>query len=669
MSTSDFTKKDTASVNTLRLLAVDMVEKAKSGHPGLPLGAAPLLYVLWTRFLVSVPGEPHWPNRDRFILSPGHGSALLYALLHLSGSDLTMDDLKDFRQAHSRTPGHPEYGVTPGVEATTGPLGQGFAMAVGMAMAERALAATYNKPGYDLFDHYTYALVSDGDLMEGVASEAASLAGTLGLSKLIFLYDDNHMTIEGTTDLTFTEDVKARFLAYGWQVIVVSNGEELPALELALSNAKADRERPSLIMCRTKLGAGSPKADRPEAHGEPLGPENLAKTREFYGYGDKEPFFVDERVYKNFRDRASKNQEALDNWYKLLEDYGKEYPELKAELLRRLEGLLPTDLDVKLDIEFPPDKPIATRAASGIVVNALAGLVPELIGGSADLAPSNKTTLNGLGSFLSLNPNGRNIHYGVRESAMGAIMNGLALHGGFIPYGGTFLVFSDYLRPALRLSALMGQRVIYVLSHDSVGVGEDGPTHQPVEHIAALRAMPRLLVLRPADAYETLVLWLVALERKGPSALILSRQNLKVLNPKDYPSVLEGPKKGGYILKDAPNGQPSAIVIASGSEVSLALCALDLNPSRTDVRLVSMPSFELFSEQSPEYRESVLPEAVQKRLVVEAGVSLGWERYAGDKGTILSNEDFGFSAPADVIFKELGFTKENVAKLIEEIIS
>jgi transketolase len=555
------------------------------------------------------------------------------------------------------------------VEATTGPLGQGFAMAVGMAMAERALAATYNKPGYDLFDHYTYALVSDGDLMEGVASEAASLAGTLGLSKLIFLYDDNHMTIEGTTDLTFTEDVKARFLAYGWQVIVVSNGEELPALELALSNAKADRERPSLIMCRTKLGAGSPKADRPEAHGEPLGPENLAKTREFYGYGDKEPFFVDERVYKNFRDRASKNQEALDNWYKLLEDYGKEYPELKAELLRRLEGLLPTDLDVKLDIEFPPDKPIATRAASGIVVNALAGLVPELIGGSADLAPSNKTTLNGLGSFLSLNPNGRNIHYGVRESAMGAIMNGLALHGGFIPYGGTFLVFSDYLRPALRLSALMGQRVIYVLSHDSVGVGEDGPTHQPVEHIAALRAMPRLLVLRPADAYETLVLWLVALERKGPSALILSRQNLKVLNPKDYPSVLEGPKKGGYILKDAPNGQPSAIVIASGSEVSLALCALDLNPSRTDVRLVSMPSFELFSEQSPEYRESVLPEAVQKRLVVEAGVSLGWERYAGDKGTILSNEDFGFSAPADVIFKELGFTKENVAKLIEEIIS
>jgi transketolase len=677
MSPVVYNRKDQASVNTLRLLAADMVEKARSGHPGMPLGAAPLAYVLFTRFLKHDPKEPGWPDRDRFVMSPGHGSALLYALLHLSGYDLSLDDLKNFRQAHGRTPGHPERGATPGVECTTGPLGQGFAMGVGMAMGERIMATAFNRPGYKLFDHNVYAIVSDGDLMEGVASEAASLAGTHSLNKLIYVYDDNHMTIEGATDISFTEDVRARFLSYGWRVIVVSDGEDLGALHLAFENARADIEKPSLIMARTRLGAGSPKEDKPEAHGEPLGKEGLAATRKFYGYEGEEPFHVDERVRQNFLERASLHAPHREKWEELLASYAKSYPKEHDELLRRLMGDLPLDLEECLDkaLSFPKDKPVATRAASGSVINALAPHLPELLGGSADLGPSNKTLINGESSFLPLNPGGRNIHFGIRESAMGAILNGLALYGGIIPYGGTFLVFSDYLRPALRLSALMDLRVIYILTHDSVGVGEDGPTHQPVEHLGALRVIPRLTVLRPADANETKSLWLTALKRKGPSALILSRQNLPVLDPKDYPNVITGPQRGAYILKEAASGSPELIVIATGSELSLALKALESLASletvteKDKVRVVSMPSFELFEEESQEYKDSVLPPSVPKRLVIEAGTSLGWEKYAGPAGEILSNEDYGFSAPAEEIFKELGFDPEAVAGRIKRLLA
>jgi transketolase len=668
MKASLFNRKDVASVSTLRLFSADMVERAKSGHPGLPLGAAPLLYVLWTRFLRHDPEAPLWPDRDRFVLSAGHGSALLYALLHLTGHALTLDDLKNFRQAHSPTPGHPERGATPGVEATTGPLGQGFAMGVGLALAERHLAASFNRPGHKLFDHHTYALVSDGDLMEGVASEAASLAGAQGLNKLIYLYDDNRITIEGPTDITFTENAKERFRAYDWQVLVVKDGEDLVSVFQAIENAKKELERPSLIMCRTRLGAGSPKEGTPAAHGEPLGPEGLASTRAFYGFEGKEPFHVDPRVAKNFLERMSPRREERLQWEEGLARYKKDFPNEYAELMRRLEGRLPEGLDKLSAPEFPKDKPVATRAASGTVLNTLASKLPELIGGSADLGPSNKTTLNEGGPLSAPNPTGRTIHFGVREAAMGAVLNGLALSGGFIPFGGTFLVFSDYLRPAIRLSALMGLKVIYVLTHDSVGVGEDGPTHQPVEHLAALRAIPRLAVLRPADAYETRALYQVAISLPGPSALILSRQNLPVLHPSDYPAVLEGPARGGYILKEASSGKPDAIVIATGSEVDLALRALEGFPAKDRVRLVSLPSMDLFEKESPEYREGVLPASVTRRLALEAGRSFGWDRYIGPKGRMISVEDFGFSAPAGEIFKELGFTPENVRKILSEIL-
>jgi transketolase len=659
-----FNRKDQASVNALRLLAADMVETAQSGHPGLPLGAAPLTYALWTRFLKHDPERPDWPDRDRFIMSPGHGSALLYAFLHLAGYPVTLDDLKKFRQPHSRTPGHPEYRVTAGVEATTGPLGQGFAMGVGLALAERSLAARFNRPDFPLFDHYAYALVSDGDLMEGVSAEAASFAGSQALHKLIYIYDDNRMTIEGSTDLTFTEDARARFLAYGWQVITVSDGEDLDSLCLALENARAEKEKPSLIVARTRLGAGSPKEDKPEAHGEPLGPAALEATRAFYGQEGAAPFAVDERVAKNFRERAEASRGIRLRWEELREAYKAKYPAESAELERRLKGEIPAAaLEASL-IEFSPAKPLATRAAGGLVLNALAQNLPELLGGSADLGPSNKTTISQGGSLLPLNPQGRVIHFGVREGAMGAILNGLALNGGFIPFGGTFLVFSDYLRPALRLSALMSLKVLYVLTHDSVGVGEDGPTHQPVEHLAALRAMPNVMVARPADAYETQALYRVALLRQGPSVLALSRQNLPILDPQKYPSVLKGPAQGGYVLKDADGGDPEIIAIATGSEVSLVLSALETLDSPGKIRVVSLPSFELFMEQSPQYRESVLPAKVKKRLAVEAGRSFGWEKFVGPEGRILSVEDYGFSAPAGAIFAELGFTPENVASLL-----
>ncbi|MDR1038040.1 MAG: transketolase [Deltaproteobacteria bacterium] len=660
-----YNRKDQASVNTLRILSAEMVERARSGHPGLPLGAAPLAYVLWTRFLKHDPEAPLWPDRDRFVLSAGHGSALLYSWLHLAGYGLTLDDLKDFRQPHSRTPGHPEHGVTPGVEATTGPLGQGFAMGVGMALAERALAARYNRPGFTLFDHHTYALVSDGDLMEGVASEAASLAGAQQLHKLVYVYDDNRMTIEGPTELAFTEDVRARFTAYGWQVIVVADGEDLQAVHQAVENARLETERPSLIVARTTLGAGSPKEGRPEAHGEPLGPEGLAATKARYGFEGKPDFFVDDRVSANFRERAGAHRETRARWEATLARYAAEFPSEHAELSRRLAGNLPADLDMGKPCDFPAGKPVATRTAGGAVINALAGALPELLGGSADLGPSNKTLVSGGGSVLPLNPAGRNVHFGVREAAMGAVANGLALSGGFLPYCGTFLVFSDYLRPAVRLSALMGLKVVYVLTHDSVGVGEDGPTHQPVEQLAALRAVPGLLVMRPADAYETRAMWDVAVRHPGPSALALSRQNLPVLHPSEFPPVAHGPARGGYVLKDAEGGSPEALVIATGSEVSLALKALEGSPLAPKVRVVSMPCWELFEAQDAPYRDSVLPPGVTRRLAVEAASPMGWERYAGCRGKILAVNGFGFSGPAESVFAELGFTPENVRSLVE----
>ena len=666
MSRPRFNRKDQAAVNTLRILAADMVEAAQSGHPGLPLGAAPMAYVLWSRFLKHDPEDPLWPNRDRFILSPGHGSALLYAWLHLAGYGLSLEDLKAFRQWGSRTPGHPEYGRTVGVEATTGPLGHGFAMGVGLAIAERMLAQRFNRPKFTLFDHHVYALVSDGDLMEGVSAEAASLAGTLGLGRLIYVYDDNQMTIEGPTDLAFTEDVRARFSAYGWQVIVVTEGEDLGSIHQALENARAEQDRPSLVMVRTKLGAGSPKENTPQAHGEPLGPEAIRATRRFYGCPEDQSFTVDQRVYDHLKKLGQTHQKSREAWQTLLAAYGQAFPAEAAELTRRLAGQKPEGwLDRRP--EFSQGGTVATRKASGLMLNALAGALPELVGGSADLAPSNKTELAGFGFFSALNPGGRNLHFGVREEAMGAVINGLALAGGFRPFAATFLVFSDFLRPALRLSAIMKLPVVFIFTHDSVGVGEDGPTHQPVEHLAVTRAMPGVTVIRPADAHETLAAWQSALSRRSPTVLALSRQDLPIIHPDDFPAVVSGPLQGGYILSEAAGGEPQAIILATGSEVALALAAQKILAGRggRPVRVVSMPSWEIFEEQPREYREAVLPPRLTRRLAVEAGLSLGWSRYAGPDGRILSIENYGLSAPAERLFTELGFTPEHVAELVE----
>lgn len=665
MAVPTFNRKDRASVNTMRLLAADMVEKAKSGHPGLPLGAAPMAYVLLSRFLKHDSQDPNWADRDRFILSAGHGSALLYAWLHLAGYGLTMDDLKSFRQWGSLTPGHPEHGHTRGVEATTGPLGHGFAMGVGMAMAEKMMAARFNRPDFELFNHHVYALVSDGDLMEGVSSEAASLAGTLGLGKLIYLYDDNQITIEGSTDLAFTEDVRNRFLAYGWQVIVVTEGEDLGSIYQAIENAKADVERPSLIMVSTKIGAGSPRENTPKAHGEPLGLEAIKATRKFYEYPEDQEFTVDPRVYDNFVKLGQVHHETRLTWQEKLEKYKAAYPQEAAELTRRLAGKLPDDLD-QCWPSFEKGGAMATRVASGKVLNSLAPALPELFGGSADLSPSNKSDITGGDSFSALNPNGRNIHFGVREAAMGAIVNGLALSGGIKAYGATFLVFSDFARPALRLASLMKLPVTFIFTHDSIGVGEDGPTHQPIEHLVCLRAIPGLTVIRPADAYETIAAWKSALTINGPTILALSRQDLPTLHPENYPAVIEGPTRGGYILSEAEGATPEAIIVATGSEVQLALQAQKVLAGRLKVRVVSLPSWEIFDSQPKEYRDQVLPPTVTKRLSVEAGLSLGWARYIGPEGKSLSIETFGASAPASKLFAEFGFTPENIAKMLLE---
>jgi len=655
------------AINTIRFLSADGVQQANSGHPGLPMGAAAMAYTIWTRHLRHNPRNPRLPNRDRFILSGGHGSMLLYSLLYLTGYDLSLDDLKNFRQWGSRTPGHPEYGVTPGVEVTTGPLGQGFANGVGMAIAQAHLAAQFNKlPQYSLIDHFIYAIVTDGDLMEGVASEAASLAGHLRLSKLIYLYDDNRISIEGSIDITFTEDRAARFEAYGWNVLRVPDGNAVEAIDSAIRAAKAQAAkadaRPSLIICRTHIGYGLPtRQDTEKAHGEPPGEVELNGAKEKLGWPLEPRFYVPEDVLDHFRLAIQHGEQLEKEWLARLRGYWVKYPELAAELERRLAGKLPPDWRSALP-EFPADpKGLATRAASGKVINALAVKLPELIGGSADLAPSTNTWIMDSVDFQSETPAGRNLHFGVRENAMGSIVNGMAVNGGVIPYGSTFLVFSDYMRPAIRLSALSHYPSIWVFTHDSIGVGEDGPTHQPVEHLAALRAFPGLVVIRPADANETAVAWQVAIERRGgPTALALTRQAVPTLDRSIY-APANGLERGAYILKDLGDGKPQIILMASGSEVSLIVEAgKQLAAEGINVRLVSFPSWELFSTQDIGYQQTVLLPGVKARLAVEAGVRQGWERWVGSDGEVVSVERYGASAPAKVVFQEYGFTVENI---------
>jgi transketolase len=652
---------DQLSIATIRALAIDGVQKANSGHPGMPLGAAPMAHVLWSRHLKFDPTDAAWPDRDRFVLSAGHGSMLLYSLLHLAGYGLRIEELEEFRQWGSRTPGHPEYGHTPGVETTTGPLGAGFANGVGMAIAEAFLAATFNRPGHTLVDHRTYAICGDGDLMEGVSGEAASLAGHLGLGKLIYLYDDNHISIEGCTQLAFTEDVAKRFEACGWQVLVVEDGNDIAALDAAIAAARAETSLPSLIKVHTVIGYGSPgKAGTAECHGSPLGTDEVRLTKEALGWPGDLSFAVPRRVYGQYAAIAAKGKARRAAWLEGFTAYAKDYPEQAALWKTLMEGRLPEGWADKLPT-FAAGESIATRAASGKVLNALATVLPTLIGGSADLAPSNNTYLTGLGDFQADSPGGRNLRFGVREHAMGAVLNGLAVHGGVIPYGGTFFVFTDYMRPAIRLAALSSLPVVYVLTHDSIGLGEDGPTHQPVEHLASLRAMPNLAVIRPSDATETAVAWKVALERKdGPTALVLTRQNLPVLD-RTVLGAAEGLLRGGYVLADAPGGDPEVILIGTGSEVEIALKASAALAERgVAARVVALPCWEFFAAQDQTYRDSVLPPALKARVAVEAGSSFGWERYIGERGAVIGIDHYGASAPAGVLYREFGITVENV---------
>lgn len=657
---------DQVAVNTLRFLSIDEVEKAKSGHPGFPLGTAPLMYTVWDRFMNYNPKDPNWFNRDRFILSPGHGSALYYAMLHLAGYDVSIEQLKNFRQWGSITPGHPEYGVTPGVDASTGPLGHGFAMGVGFAIAETMLAAKYNKPGFEVVNHYTYGLTSDGDQMEGVASEAASLAGTLGLGKLIYLYDDNHITIEGDTEIAFREDVGKRFEAYGWQVLRVADSEDIDALEKAIEEAKADTEHPSLIIVRTHIGYGSPKQDNASCHGEPLGAEGVAKTKEAADWPVGQSFYVPVTVRKHFDDKLAACAEKQAAWEALLADYKVVYPELGKELEERIKGdVLVSRSD--LEAVFNDIEGISTREAGGEVLQKLSMQLPQLVGGSADLGASNKTVMKTCGYYSKDDRTGRNIHFGVREHAMGKALNGIALHGGFIPFGGTFLVFADFMRPSVRMAALMGLRSIFVFTHDSIAVGEDGPTHQPVEHAMSLRVIPDLCVIRPADALETAMAWQTAcLNQHKPTALLLSRQKLPVLHK--YAAVIhDNAGKGAYVL-DAGQGEAKAVIIATGSEVHLALEAqAKLAEEGICVSVVSMPSWDMFEMQSEEYKKSVLPEGLPK-VAVEAGVTLGWSRYTGSEDNVIGINKFGASAPGGTVMKEYGFTAENVAAKVKSLL-
>ena len=661
---------DEQCINTIRFLSVDQVEAAKSGHPGMPLGAAPMAYVLWDRFLRHNPKNPTWYNRDRFILSAGHGSALLYSLLHLYGFDLSLEELKNFRQWGSKTPGHPEFGHTPGVEATTGPLGQGFAMGVGMAIAERYHAAMFNLPreeyAHPVIDHYTYAIVSDGDLMEGIASEAASMAGHLQLAKLIYLYDDNSITIDGGTDLAFTEDVTKRFESYGWQVQTVADGNDLEAIDEAIRKAQMEHEKPSLIRVKTHIGYGSPKQDSEDSHGAALGAEAMAATRKNLGWTD-ETFFVPEEVKAHCEKAIERGRQLEDVWLDNAHLYVDKYPERGEVLKNVVNGTMPEAWTDALPVFSPEDKGIATRAASGKVINALAPVLPNLIGGSADLAGSNNTYIKDAPVFNGANePGGRNFHFGVREHAMGGAVNGMALHGGIYAYGGTFLIFSDYMRPSVRLSALMGTPSIWVWTHDSIGLGEDGPTHQPVEHLASLRAMPNLVVMRPADANETAAAWRVAIERKdGPVALILTRQGLPIIDP--ALGVAEGVAKGAYVLEEADGGKTDMVLVATGSEVKLVRDArAALKDKGINARVVSMPSWELFDAQDEAYRRSVLP-ADTPILAVEAGATQGWREYVGANGDIIGLDRFGTSAPGGTAMAELGFNVANVVARAQKL--
>jgi transketolase len=670
---------DHLAINTIRFLSIDAVQQANSGHPGLPLGAAPMAYVLWTRWLHHNPTNPHWFNRDRFVLSAGHGSMLLYSLLYLTGYDLPLDQIQQFRQWGSLTPGHPERGVTPGVEVTTGPLGQGFGNGVGMAIAEAYLAARYNRPGFAIIDHVTYGLVSDGDLMEGVAAEAASLAGHLKLGKLIYLYDDNHITLAASTQLTFTEDRAQRFAAYGWHTQSIGDGNDVEAIDVALRAARQETERPSLILVRTHIGYGSPhKQDTFSAHGSPLGKEEVTLTKENLGWPVEPPFLVPDVVEQHCRQAVHRGRKAEAEWNEKFAAYEQHYPALARELRLLIAGALPPGWDERMP-QFPADATgLATRVASGRILNAISPTLPGLIGGSADLNPSTYTELLEAGDFEhsamavgdlqgsaggGWSYAGRNLQFGVREHAMGAIVNGLATHGGLIPFGATFLTFSDYMRPPIRLAALMGIQVLYVFTHDSLALGEDGPTHQSVEQVASLRAIPQLMVIRPGDANETGVAWRVAIEtRDRPVALILTRQNVPTLDRSHYASA-DGLRRGAYILADASQGPPHLILIASGSEVSLIVAAREvLQAQHIAVRLVSMPCWELFENQSQDYRDSVFLPSVHARLAVEAGVTQGWHRYVGDQGDVIGVDRFGASAPGPVVMQEYGFTVEHVCR-------
>jgi transketolase len=660
-------KIDELCINTIRFLAVDAIQKANSGHPGMPMGDAAMAYVLWDRFLKHNPKNPKWFNRDRFVLSAGHGSMLLYSLLYLTGYPLSLKEIKKFRQWGSKTPGHPEYDPETGVETTTGPLGQGFGMGVGMAMAERFLREYFNRPGFPVIDYYVYAICSDGDIMEGISSEAASIAGHFKLGKIIYLYSDNRITIEGSTELSFSEDVARRFKAYGWHVQKV-NGYNLKEIADAIRQAKKEKDKPSLIIARTHIAFGSPnKQDTAESHGAPLGEEEVRLTKLAAGWPLKPKFYVPKRALQHMRKAVKRGREAEKKWRQMLRRYSRRYPDLYQKFIEFTEGRLPEGWDRDLPVFTPSNGAVATRSASGKVLNILADRIHNLIGGSADLAPSNNTYLKKYPDF-GLQKKGRNIHFGVREHAMAAALNGMALAGGVIPYGGTFLVFSDYMRPSIRLAAMMHQHVIYVFTHDSVGLGEDGPTHQPIEHLTSLRAIPNFTEIRPADANETREAWKIALSRRGgPVALILTRQKVPVIDRQRYASE-EGIHRGAYIVADSA-GMPDVIILASGSEVHLALDAYErLLKEGIKPRVVNMASFRIFDEQPEDYRAEVLPPEVQKRIAVEAGATLCWHKYIGLKGRIIGIDRFGASAPYKVIFEKFGFTTENIVNIVKELV-
>lgn len=659
---SDQKNLDQLHINTIRTLAMDGVQKANSGHPGMPMGMAAAAYVLWTRFLRHNPKNPRWADRDRFVLSAGHGSMLLYSLLHLTGyEDFPLDQLKRFRQWGSMTPGHPESELSPAIETTTGPLGQGFANGVGLAIGADFLAAHFNRDGYDLFDYHIYAIVSDGDLMEGVASEAASLAGHLKLGRLIYLYDDNEISIDGSTSLAFTEDRAKRFEAYGWHVQSVADGNDLEAIDAAIRAAQADL-RPSIIAVKSIIGYGSPnRQGTAKAHGEPLGPEELALSKKNLGWPYEEPFTVPAESLRHFRQALDRGAKLEADWEAKFDAYAATHPEAAAEWRQWASGKLPAGWQAAMPV-FPADKPMATREASGKALNAFAKALPMLLGGSADLRPSNNTYLDGLPAFQAESRGGRNFHFGVREHAMGSVMNGIALTRPLIPYGGTFMIFYDYMRPPVRLAAMMGLGTIYVYTHDSIGLGEDGPTHQPIEQLAGLRSVPNLTLIRPADANETAVAWRVAIEqRHSPTALALTRQKLPVYDRAKYASA-EGLTRGAYVLSDSPTGTVDVILIATGSEVAVAVEAQDLLAAeKIGARVVSLPSWQLFDKQSQAYRDEVLPPGIEARIAIEAGVSFGWERYVGTRGIIIGLDRFGASAPYQTLMEQFGFTGANVA--------